>query len=197
MPFAPRVARSFSAMRPEFALYVQDQWTMRRMTLNLGVRYDVYDMTIPASHLGPGVNVPARDFPEVKHSPRWENFSPRLGTAYDVLCTQGQDGSISWKVIVDKTAKTAATSRLSSDAKKIVSLSANDHGLAAQANAIRSYVAPLAAPPHGKPKRGWAAAVDQVSVHATRCAPFSSPVSSRNSFSSATVRLGDKATRRA
>lgn len=55
------------------------------------------------------------------------------GTAYDVLCTLGQDGSISWKVIVDKTAKTAATSRLSSDAKKIVSLSAKDHGLAAQA----------------------------------------------------------------
>ncbi len=36
-------------------------------------------------------------------------------------------------------------------------------------------------------------AVDQVSVHATRCAPFSSPVSSRSSFSSATVRLGDNA----
>jgi hypothetical protein len=65
--------------------YAQDQWTMRRLTLNLGVRYDVYDMTIPASHLGPGVYVPARDFPEVKHSPRWENFSPRIGTAYDLF----------------------------------------------------------------------------------------------------------------
>ncbi len=68
-------------------VYVQDQWTMRRLTLNLGVRYGVYDMTIPASHLGAGVYVPARDFPEVKHSPRWENLSPRVGAAYDLFGT--------------------------------------------------------------------------------------------------------------
>ena len=66
-------------------LYAQDQWTIRRLTLNLGVRYDVYDMTIPAMHLGAGVYVPARDFPEVKHSPRWENLSPRVGMAYDLF----------------------------------------------------------------------------------------------------------------
>ena len=66
-------------------LYVQDQWTMRRLTLNLGLRYGVYDMTIPAMHLDAGVYVPARDFPEVKHSPRWENLSPRVGAAFDLF----------------------------------------------------------------------------------------------------------------
>jgi len=66
-------------------LYAQDQWTIKRMTLNLGVRYSLYDMTIPAMHLGPGVYVPARDFPEVKHSPRWESLSPRVGAAYDLF----------------------------------------------------------------------------------------------------------------
>jgi hypothetical protein len=66
-------------------VYVQDQWTIKRLTLNLGIRYGVYDMTIPAMHLGPGVYVPARDFPEVKHSPRWENLSPRVGMAYDLF----------------------------------------------------------------------------------------------------------------
>ena len=66
-------------------LYAQDQWTMKRLTLNVGVRYSLYDMTIPAMHLGAGVYVPARDFPEVKHSPRWESLSPRIGAAYDLF----------------------------------------------------------------------------------------------------------------
>src|SRR5207237_10059681 len=36
-------------------------------------------------HFGAGVYVPARDFPEVKHSPRWETLSPRVGAAYDLF----------------------------------------------------------------------------------------------------------------
>src|SRR3954454_6085158 len=55
------------------------------------------------------------------------------GTAYDVKCTQGQDGSISWEVLVGQTGKNASTSKFSSDAKKIASLSAKSHGLAATA----------------------------------------------------------------
>ena len=58
---------------------------MRRMTLNLGLRSSVYDALIPESHLPAGPYVPARDFPEVKHSPRWENLSPRVGAAYDLF----------------------------------------------------------------------------------------------------------------
>jgi hypothetical protein len=68
-------------------LYAQDQWTMRRLTLNLGLRYSVYDATIPAASLPAGPFVPAREFPEVKHSPHWENLSPRLGGAYDLFGT--------------------------------------------------------------------------------------------------------------
>ena len=75
----------------ENGAYVQDQWTMRRLTLNLGVRYSVYDMLIPAMHLPAGPFVPARDFPEVKHSPRWENLSPRVGALRPVW--QRQDGA--------------------------------------------------------------------------------------------------------
>ena len=69
----------------ENALYAQDQWTIRKLTMNLGLRYSVYDATIPESHLPAGPYVPARDFPEVKHSPRWENLSLRLGGAYDLF----------------------------------------------------------------------------------------------------------------
>jgi hypothetical protein len=67
-------------------LYAQDQWTLvRRLTLNLGLRYTVYDATIPAQHLAAGPWVPARDYPEVKHSPHWQNLNPRLGIAFDLF----------------------------------------------------------------------------------------------------------------
>jgi hypothetical protein len=48
------------------------------------LRYGVYDALIPAQHLPAGPFMPERDFPEVAHSPRWQNLSPRLGAAYDL-----------------------------------------------------------------------------------------------------------------
>lgn len=71
----------------ENAVYVQDQWTMRRLTLNLGLRYNEYDAYIPATTLPAGPWVPERSFPEVKHSPNWKNLSPRIGGAYDLFGT--------------------------------------------------------------------------------------------------------------
>src|SRR5262245_15124263 len=69
----------------ENGVYAQDQWTAGRLTLNLGLRYVVYDAFIPAQHLPAGPFEPARDFPAVEHSPQWKNLSPRLGVAYDLF----------------------------------------------------------------------------------------------------------------
>ena len=69
----------------ENGVYAQDQWTIRKMTLNLGLRYTVYNAFVPASHLPAGPFEPARDFPAVEHSPQWKNLSPRLGVAYDLF----------------------------------------------------------------------------------------------------------------
>jgi hypothetical protein len=71
----------------ENAVYVQDQWTLRRLTLNVGVRYNEYDAYIPPATLPAGPWVAERSFPEVKHSPNWKNLSPRLGGAYDLFGT--------------------------------------------------------------------------------------------------------------
>jgi hypothetical protein len=68
-------------------IYAQDQWTMRRLTLNMGLRYDYFNSYVPPHHLGPGPNVPNRnvDFAAVHNVPNWKNTSPRLGASYDLF----------------------------------------------------------------------------------------------------------------
>jgi Carboxypeptidase regulatory-like domain len=65
-------------------IYGQDQWVVKRATLNLGVRYDTLYGAVPEHHLPAGLFVPARDFPAVKGVPDWRNIDPRLGISYDL-----------------------------------------------------------------------------------------------------------------
>jgi hypothetical protein len=72
-------------MNPDLGIYAQDQWTVNKLTLNLGLRFDwlkAYsnDYSLPA-----GPFVPARDFPRVDNVPNWKDVSPRLGAAYDLF----------------------------------------------------------------------------------------------------------------
>jgi hypothetical protein len=76
-------------------VYASDQWTIKNVTLNLGVRYDGLNGYVPASTF-PGsavVNWPGGatgavlgsvGFPEVKNVPDWHDISPRLGFAWDL-----------------------------------------------------------------------------------------------------------------
>jgi hypothetical protein len=66
-------------------LFAQDQWTLGRVTLNLGLRYDGLNGYVPAQQLPAGIFVPARDFPEVKNTPNFKNLNPRLGASYDIF----------------------------------------------------------------------------------------------------------------
>ena len=71
----------------DVALYVQDQWTMNRLTLNLGVRYNEVRGSTPEQVLGAGYFVPERRFAALKNVPHYRNLSPRLGFAYDLFGT--------------------------------------------------------------------------------------------------------------
>ena len=68
-------------------IFAQDQWTIRHLTLNAGIRYDYFNSYVPPHHLGPGPNVGDRnvDFAPVDDVPNWKNTTPRLGVAYDLF----------------------------------------------------------------------------------------------------------------
>jgi carboxypeptidase family protein len=69
----------------DVAVYAQDQWTVRRLTLNLGLRYSDAKASTPEQVLGVGFFVPERRFAPVDDVPHYRNLSPRLGLAYDLF----------------------------------------------------------------------------------------------------------------
>jgi hypothetical protein len=77
----------FEESANDIALYAQDQWTIRRMTVNLGLRYNDVDMSSPELVSPAGFFVGERRIPAAKHIPHWRNLSPRLGGAYDLFGT--------------------------------------------------------------------------------------------------------------
>jgi hypothetical protein len=75
----------FEEVAHDLALYAQDQWTIRQLTLNLGLRYNDVDMSSPELVLAPGFFVGERLVPAAEHIPHWRNLSPRVGAAYDLF----------------------------------------------------------------------------------------------------------------
>ena len=49
-------------LKANLGLFGQDQWGIRRLTLNLGLRFDYFNSYVPEQHLPAGQFVPARDF---------------------------------------------------------------------------------------------------------------------------------------
>jgi hypothetical protein len=77
--------RSVSTVKMNLGLYGQDQWTIRRLTLNLGVRFDYLNAYNPAQTRPGGEFVPEVTFDPVYDVPNWKDIGPRLGAAYDVF----------------------------------------------------------------------------------------------------------------
>ncbi len=82
----------------ETGIYAQDQWTIDRLTLNLGVRFDAMVGHVPAQEF-PGAQdpgtwqgqtfsndwLPPTSYAAVDGVPSWKDISPRVGAAYDVF----------------------------------------------------------------------------------------------------------------
>jgi hypothetical protein len=71
----------------DLGIYAQDSWTLNRMTVNYGVRFEDLRGKVDASDVPAGRFVPARSFDEITDVPNWQTWSPRLGVVYDVFGT--------------------------------------------------------------------------------------------------------------
>jgi hypothetical protein len=81
----------------DLGIYVQDTWTVGRLTLNPGVRVEYFNGRMNEISVPAGRFVPARFFPEEKNLPNWNNdIAPRVSIAYDVFGTGKTAVKASW-----------------------------------------------------------------------------------------------------
>jgi hypothetical protein len=83
-------------VKMNLGVFAQDQWTIKRLTLNLGVRYDYLNAYTPAQTRPATSFTPLIDVPEVPNTPIWKDLSPRLGAAYDLFGDGKTAIKISW-----------------------------------------------------------------------------------------------------
>jgi hypothetical protein len=86
-------------VKTEGGLFIQDKWTMNRLTLSTGLRIDWFYSQNPAFHLGPSLLTPNRnyDVPEFSTT-QYKDWTPKVGAAYDLF----GDGKTALKVNVGR-----------------------------------------------------------------------------------------------
>ena len=82
----PTISRGY--VNYDLGVYVQDSWTIRRLTINPGLRLEYFKSSMRETAAPAGRFVPARFFAEQPNLPNWKNDpAPRLSAAYDLFGT--------------------------------------------------------------------------------------------------------------
>lgn len=69
----------------DLGIYAQDSWTLNRLTINAGLRYEKLKAQVLAAESPAGRFVPARSFEAIENLPNWSNFAPRFAAVYDLF----------------------------------------------------------------------------------------------------------------
>jgi Carboxypeptidase regulatory-like domain len=80
-------ATSIQNVNSDFGSYAQDTWTLKRLTLNYGARFEHFNASVPAESSPASTWIGARDFPAIPNVPNWNDWAVRLAAAYDLFGT--------------------------------------------------------------------------------------------------------------
>jgi hypothetical protein len=74
-------------LNADMGVYAQDSWTMKRLTINPGIRLDYYNGSVEEQSAPAGRFIGERTFPAIRNAPNWTNIVPRFAVVYDVFGT--------------------------------------------------------------------------------------------------------------
>lgn len=134
-------------LNADFGLFAQDKWTMGRLTVTPGVRFDYLNASLPDQTAPAGRFVPARSAPATPCLPCWKDWSLRLGGSYDLF----GNGKTALKASVGKYLASMALGRAEgsnpirsdSDTRTWNDLDRNGTALDSNGNAQYNEIAPV------------------------------------------------------
>ncbi|HMF96611.1 MAG TPA: TonB-dependent receptor [Vicinamibacterales bacterium] len=71
-------------LNADLGVFAQDAWTLQRLTVNFGARWEYFNSEVSASSSPAGRFVPTRTFDAIP-MPVWKDLAPRFGVVYDVF----------------------------------------------------------------------------------------------------------------
>jgi hypothetical protein len=74
----------YSLLGADLGLYVQDSWTLKRLTVNPGLRYEYFNSSQQPAGMPAGRFVAFRSFDEIPNLPNWKNVAPRFSMVYNL-----------------------------------------------------------------------------------------------------------------
>jgi hypothetical protein len=114
MPF-----RSITNLDNDLGFYVQDRWTVNRLTVQGALRFDYFATSFPEQHVGPSPVTPTRDITfSAQDNISWKDLTYRSGFAYDIF----GNGKTALKVAFNKYLLGQTLNTLGRDPNPVLSL---------------------------------------------------------------------------